>query len=193
MNRREFITLLGGRRRRGRSRQGRSSPSGCDASAYSRRLQRTGPEGSGRLTAFLQGLQELGWTDGRNVRIVYGLAEGDAERVRRHAADVIALVPDVVLANGTTALGPLLEVTRTVPIVFVQITDPVSTGYVESLARPGGNVTGFSLFEYGMSGKWLELLRQIAPRVTRAAASLATQGRRRNTHSWRRCTPWPRL
>jgi len=89
--------------------------------------------------------------------------------VRRHAADVIALVPDVVLANGTTALGPLLEVTRTVPIVFVQITDPVSTGYVESLARPGGNVTGFSLFEYGMSGKWLELLRQIAPRVTRAA------------------------
>ena len=126
------------------------------------------PEGRGRLTAFLQGLQELGWTDGRNVRIDYRLAEGDAERVRRHAADVIALVPDVVLANGTTALGPLLEVTRTVPIVFVQITDPVSTGYVESLARPGGNVTGFSLFEYGMSGKWLELLRQIAPRVTRA-------------------------
>ena len=81
----------------------------------------------------------MGWTDGRNVRIDYRLAEGDAERVRRHAADVIALVPDVVLANGTTALGPLLEVTRTVPIVFVQITDPVSTGYVESLARPGGN------------------------------------------------------
>ena len=91
--------------------------------------------------------------DGRTQRPDdYRLAEGDAERVRRHAADVIALVPDVVLANGTTALGPLLEVTRTVPIVFVQITDPVSTGYVESLARPGGNVTGFSLFEYGMSG-----------------------------------------
>ena len=170
MKRREFITLLGS--------SAAAWPLAARAQQPAERVRRIGifspvaagsPEGRGRLTAFLQGLQELGWTDGRNVRIDYRLAEGDAERVRRHAADVIALAPDVVLANGTTALGPLLEVTRTVPIVFVQITDPVSTGYVESLARPGGNVTGFSLFEYGMSGKWLELLRQIAPRVTRAA------------------------
>ena len=170
IGRREFITLVGG--------AAAVWPLAARAQQPAERVRRIGifspvaadsPEGRGRLTAFLQGLQELGWTDGRNVRIDYRLAEGDAERVRRHAADVIALAPDVVLANGTTALGPLLEVTRTVPIVFVQITDPVSTGYVESLARPGGNVTGFSLFEYGMSGKWLELLRQIAPRVTRAA------------------------
>ena len=169
MRRREFITVVGaaavtwplaagaqqGERMR---RVGVFSPVSADS-----------PEGQSRLAAFLKGLQELGWTDGRNVRIDYYLAEGNAERRRRLAADVIALAPDVVLANGTTALGPLLEVTRTVPIVFVQITDPVSAGYVESLARPGGNATGFSLFEYGMSGKWLELLKQIAPRVTRVA------------------------
>ena len=127
------------------------------------------PENQTRIAAFLQGLQQLGWIVGRNVRIDYLLGGGDAEHMRRHAAELIALAPDVVLANGTTAVEPLLQATRSVPIVFVQVSDPVGAGYVASLARPGGNATGFALFEYGMSGKWLELLKQVAPRVTRAA------------------------
>ena len=127
------------------------------------------PENQVRLAAFLQGLQQLGWTVGRNVRIDYRLGAADAEGLRRHAAELIALAPDVILANGTTGVEPLLQATRSVPIVFVQVSDPVGAGYVASLARPGGNATGFALFEYGMSGKWLELLKQVAPRVTRAA------------------------
>ena len=94
---------------------------------------------------------------------------GDAERIRRYAAELVALAPDVILATGSTAVGPLLQATRTVPIVFAQVPDPVGAGFVESLARPGGNATGFTSFEYGISAKWLELLKQIAPRVTRAA------------------------
>ena len=121
------------------------------------------PENQTRIAAFLQGLQELGWTAGRNVWIDYRLGGGDAEHMRRHAAELIALTPDVVLANGTTAVEPLLQATRSVPIVFVQVSDPVGAGYVASLARPGGNATGFALFEYGMSGKWLELLKRSRP------------------------------
>ena len=102
---------------------------------------------------------------GRNVRIDYRWGGGDAERTRKHAAELVALAPDVILTSGGTAVAPLLQATRSVPIVFAQVPDPVGAGYVRSLARPGGNVTGFSLFEYGMSGKWLELLKQIAPSV----------------------------
>ena len=127
------------------------------------------PEGQARIAAFLQGLQELGWTDGRNVRIDTRWGAGDADRNRRYAAELVALAPDVILASGGTVVGPLLQATRTVPIVFTQTPDPVGAGFVESLARPGGNATGFTLFEYGISGKWLELLKEIAPRVTRAA------------------------
>jgi putative ABC transport system substrate-binding protein len=114
-------------------------------------------------------LQQLGWTDGRNVRIDYRMTAGDAERSRTYAAELVALAPDVILARGTSTVGPLLQVTRAVPIVFVSVVDPVGGGLVESLARPGRNATGFTDFEYGMSAKWLELLKQIAPRVTRAA------------------------
>ena len=128
------------------------------------------PEFQARLAAFLQGLQQLGWTDGRNVRIDTRWATTNADDIRRHAAELAALAPDVILAaTGTATVAPLLQATRTVPIVFPVVIDPVGAGFVASLARPGGNATGFTIFEYGMSGKWLELLKEIAPRVTRAA------------------------
>jgi putative ABC transport system substrate-binding protein len=123
-----------------------------------------------RMAAFLQGLAQLGWTDGRNVRIDTRWATTNADDLRRHAAELAALAPDVILAaSGTSTVAPLLQATRTVPIVFVVVIDPVGAGFVTSLARPGGNATGFLMFEYGLSGKWLELLKQIAPGVTRAA------------------------
>jgi ABC-type uncharacterized transport system substrate-binding protein len=168
MKRRAFITLLGG-------------AAAWPLAAYAQQgermrriglLQTTGaddPEGQARNAAFRQGLQQLGWTNGRNVRIEYRWTAGDADRIRRYAAELAALVPDVILASGSATVGPLLQATRTVPIVFVNVPDPVGAGFVDSLARPGGNATGFILFEYGLSGKWLELLKQIAPGVTRAA------------------------
>jgi len=129
------------------------------------------PEASARVTAFAQGLQRLGWTAGHNVRIDYRWGAGavDADISRRYAAELVALVPDVILAGGGSVVGPLLQVTRNVPIVFVNAVDPVGAGLVDSLAQPGGHVTGFTLFEYAISAKWLELLKEIAPRVTRAA------------------------
>ena len=111
----------------------------------------------------------MGWTVGRNVRIDTRWAAGDADRFRRYAAELVALAPDVILASGSLAVAALQQATRTVPIVFVAVVDPVGAGFVESLARPGGNATGFTNFEYGLSGKWLELLKEIAPRVTRVA------------------------
>ena len=122
-----------------------------------------------RMAAFLHGLQQLGWSDGRNVRIDTRWAAGDASLIRKYATELIALTPDVILAPGTTSLGPLLQATRTVPIVFTTLLDPVGAGFIDSLARPGGNATGFMAFEYGLSGKWLELLKQIAPSLTRVA------------------------
>jgi putative ABC transport system substrate-binding protein len=127
------------------------------------------PEGQARMAAFLQGLQQLGWTDGRNVRIDTRWAAGNADDVRKYATELVALAPDVILGAGSFSLGPLLQTTHSVPIVFVHVPDPVGAGFVDSLSRPGGNATGFTVFEYGMSGKWLELLKQIAPTVTRAA------------------------
>jgi len=138
------------------------------------------PDGKPRLTAFTQGLRELGWTDGGNVRIEYRWSAGDAERTRRYAAELVALAPDVILAGNTSTVAPLQQATHTVPIVFAGVVDPVGAGFVDSLARPGGHTTGFTQFEYGMSGKWLELLKEIAPRVTRATVlrdvSIATTG-----------------
>ena len=127
------------------------------------------PEGQARVAAFVQGLQQLGWIDDRNVRIDTRWGAGDADRYRSYAAELVALAPDVILASGGSVVGALRQATRTVPIVFTQTPDPVGAGFVESLAMPGGNATGFTLFEYGISGKWLELLKEIAPRVTRAA------------------------
>jgi putative ABC transport system substrate-binding protein len=119
--------------------------------------------------AFLQGLQQSGWDSGRNVRIDTRWATTNAADIRRHAAELVALAPDVILAHGASSVGPLLQATRTVPIVFPIVVDPVAAGFVDSLARPGGNATGFLVFEYSLAGKWLELLKQIAPRVTRVA------------------------
>jgi putative tryptophan/tyrosine transport system substrate-binding protein len=121
------------------------------------------------ITAFTQTLQQLGWADGRNVRMDIRWATTNPAEIRRQAAELVALAPDVILAPGTSTVGPLTQATRTVPIVFPIIADPVSGGFVDSLARPGGNATGFMLFEYSISGKWLELLKQIAPSVRRVA------------------------
>jgi ABC-type uncharacterized transport system substrate-binding protein len=127
------------------------------------------PEALGRITAFVQGLQELGWSDGRNVRIIARWAAGDADNFRKYSAELVALAPDAILATSTPAVLALQQATHTVPIVFVQVIDPVGAGLVASLARPGGNTTGFGLFEYGTSGKWVELLKEIAPGVRRVA------------------------
>jgi ABC-type uncharacterized transport system substrate-binding protein len=127
------------------------------------------PEGQARFAAFLLGLRELGWSDGRNVRIDTRWAAGDTERFRSYATELVALAPDVVLAASTPGVTAVQQATRTVPIVFVTVFDPVSAGFVSNLARPGGNTTGFALSEYGTSAKWLELLKQIAPGVTRVA------------------------
>jgi len=132
-------------------------------------LAATDPESQQRKIAFEQGLQELGWTDGRNVRIEYRWGAGDAVNVRKYAAELIALLPDVIVASGGSLVGPLLQLTRTVPIVFTQTPDPVGAGFVDSMARPGGNATGFTNAEYSENGKLLELLKEIAPRLTRAA------------------------
>jgi putative ABC transport system substrate-binding protein len=128
------------------------------------------PESQARIAAFQQSLQQLGWIDGRNVSIDTRWATTNPDDIRRHAAELAALTPDVILAGtGTATVAPLLQATRTVPIVFALVIDPVGAGFVHSLARPGGNATGFTVFEYGMSGKWLELLKQLSPAVTRAA------------------------
>jgi ABC-type uncharacterized transport system substrate-binding protein len=127
-------------------------------------------ESQARIAAFLQGLQQLGWADGQNLRIDTRWATTDTDDLRRHANELAALAPDVlVAATGTVTVAPLLQATRTVPIVFIQVIDPVGAGFVVSLARPGGNATGFTIYEYGMSGKWLELLKGIAPLVVRVA------------------------
>ena len=159
MRRREFITLLGGAAagpsllwlRAARAQQGGSMRRVGVLNA----LPADDPEWQARLAAFHQGLQELGWIVGRNVRIDYRLGTADGAALRRRAAELVALAPDVIVVNGTSPMQPLLQTTRSVPIVFVQVTDPVGAGYVASLARPGGNTTGFTQFEYGMTGKWL--------------------------------------
>jgi putative ABC transport system substrate-binding protein len=169
MKRREFITLLGG--------SALVMPVMARAQ-QTERMRRIGvlmylaaddAEGQARLAAFAQALKQLGWSDGRNLRIDTHWATAE-DILRRHAAELVALAPDVLVAGtGTATVAPLLQATRTVPIVFVITIDPVGAGFVASLARPGGNATGFMAYEYSMSGKWLELLKEIAPRVTRAA------------------------
>src|SRR5262245_29880804 len=167
MRRREFITLLGG---------AAAWPLAAHAQ-QPERMRRIGvltgqaandPQGQARIAAFLQGLQELGWSVGRNVRIDIRWSGGNADDTRKYAAELVALEPDVILSSGTPAVAALQQATRTVPTVFAVVADPVGAGFVDSMARPGGNVTGFISIEYGLAGKWLELLKEVAPRVTRA-------------------------
>ena len=167
MRRRDFITLIGG---------AAAWPLAARAQQPSERTRRIGmispvndQVAQARHAAFIQGLQQLGWTEGRNVHIDARWSAGNAAEIRRYAAELVALAPDVLFAIGGASMGPMLEATRTVPIVFAVLPDPVGSGFVKSLSRPGGNATGFMMFEYSLCGKWLELLKEIAPRVTRAA------------------------
>ena len=168
MKRRAFITLIGGAAATwplaARGQQSNRMPCVGILIAVA-----DDAEGQARLGAFKNGMRDLGWTDGGNVRIDARWATANAAEIRRHAAELAALAPDVILAHGASTVGPLLQATRTVPIVFPIVGDPVGGGFVDSLARPGSNATGFMTFEYSLSGKWLELLKQIAPNVTRAA------------------------
>jgi putative tryptophan/tyrosine transport system substrate-binding protein len=168
MQRRQFIALLGG---------AVTWPLAARAQ-QDQRVRRIGvlsplaeddPESLIRRPAFEQALKALGWTNGTNLRIDYRWAATDAERIRQLVAEIIALEPDVILTSGSLVVPLMMQGTRTIPIVFVQVIDPVGSGFVKSLARPGGNVTGFTIFEYSLAGKWVELLKQIAPYVTRAA------------------------
>jgi putative ABC transport system substrate-binding protein len=168
IRRREFTAVLGGAAvwpLAARAQQGE----GMRRIGVLMNLAANDPEGRARIAAFVQALQQLGWTDGANARIDYRWSGGDQDRIRGYAAELVALAPDAILTTGAVTLGPLQQVSRTVPIVFVNVTDPVGGGFVASLARPDGNATGFTSIEYGMSGKWLELLKEIAPLVTRAA------------------------
>ena len=167
MKRRQFITLLGG--------AAAAWPLAVRAQ-QGERVRRIGlftnlaaddAEAQARNAAFLQALQQLGWTSGNNVQIDFRFGAGDAERNRRYANELVALAPDVIVATGSPVVEPLRQVTRSVPIIFLQVTDPVGAGLVASLAQPGGNMTGFTNYEYGMSGKWLELLKEVAPRLAR--------------------------
>jgi len=176
VKRREFITLLGG---------AAAWPLVARAQRADR-VRRIGvlmnltaddPEGQARLSAFLQGLQEGGWAVGRNIRVDIRWGASEIDLMRRHAADLVALVPDVLLAAANLAILSLHRANRTIPIVFAAVTDPVASGLVESLARPGGNVTGFTSAEYGMSAKWMELLKDVAPRVTRTAVLFEADNR----------------
>ena len=169
MKRREFITLLGG------------AAAAWPLAARAQQLGRmrrigvlmnfpsTDNEGQARVTAFAQALQKLGWTEGRNAHTDTRWAADDADRYRRYSEELVALAPDVILATGSASVVALQRVTHSVPIVFVNVVDPVGAGFVTSMARPGGNATGFTAFEYSLSGKWLELLKEIAPNLTRVA------------------------
>ena len=170
MRRRQFITLVGGM-------AVWSLTAGAQQPQATRRIgilhagAETDPDYQARTAAFKHALQELGWSEDSNLRIDYRWGAGNAERTRRYAAELVALAPDVILVNASPPVMALQQTTRTIPIVFVGLADPVGAGIVESLARPGGNATGFTLFEYGLSAKWLEMLKQIAPNVTRVAVT----------------------
>jgi ABC-type uncharacterized transport system substrate-binding protein len=169
MRRREFITLIGGAAATWPLATRAQQPDRMRRIGVLMSVAADDPEGQARMVAFLQGLQQLGWTDGHNVRIDTRWTAGNPDDVRKYAAELVALAPDVILSPGSFTVGPLLGATRSVPIVFVHVPDPVGAGFVDSLARPGGNATGFTQFEYSTAGKWLELLKEIAPSVTRAA------------------------
>jgi putative ABC transport system substrate-binding protein len=169
LKRRDFITLLGGAAVAWSVAARAQQPDRVRRVGVLMNLAVGDPEGEARIAAYVQALQRLGWSEGRNLRIDYRWAADDAGAFHRYAEELLALAPDVILAAATPGVQALQQATRTVPIVFAIVADPVGAGIINSLARPGGNTTGFTPFEYGISGKWLELLKEIAPRVTRVA------------------------
>ena len=169
MQRREFVTLLGGAVVTWPLATSAQQSEGVRRIGVLSALAEDDPESVTRRAAFEQALKALGWTNGSNLRMDYRWTGNDAERVRKLAAELVALAPDVILTSGSIVVAPMMQATRTIPIVFVQVIDPVGSGFVKSLARPGGNITGFTQFEYSLAAKWVELLKQIAPHVTRAA------------------------
>jgi putative ABC transport system substrate-binding protein len=169
VNRRDLIALLGSTAATWPLAVRAQQPEGVRRIGVLQGLAANDPEGEARFGAFLQALQQLGWTDGRNIQIVHRFTDGETDRARAYAAELVALAPDLILTSGASTVGTMLQVSRTVPVVFVGAADPVGAGFVDSLAHPGGNVTGFTSYEYSMSGKWLELLKEIAPGVKRVA------------------------
>jgi putative ABC transport system substrate-binding protein len=169
MKRREFITLIGGTVVAWPLAARAQQPAQVRRIGVLLPFAEDHPVGQARVAAFVQGLRQLGWTDGHNVRIDYRWSAGDSDNIRKFASELIALGPDVVMAFTSAAVTALRQATSTVPIVFAVVADPVGAGYVESLARPGGNVTGFAAQEYAVGGKWMELLKEIVPRLTRVA------------------------
>ena len=197
MKRREFITVIAG--------SAATWPLAARAQ-QGERVRRIGvadrigplddPEAADSIGAFVQGLGQLGWTIGGNVRIEYRYGAGDPDAFRKYASELVTLAPDVILAAGTPSVAALQQVSRSVPIVFTLVSDPVGAGLVDSLARPGGNATGFMLSEYSLSGKWLELLKQIAPAVDASGGASRSRQSRRDVPSsvpsrpWRRRSGW---
>jgi putative ABC transport system substrate-binding protein len=168
MRRREFVAGLGSAAAWPLCAQAQQ-PGRIRRIAVLMNLAEDDPEAQNNVVIFTQTLQQFGWTDGRNIRIDLRWAGGDASGIARYAVDLVALAPDVIVSTGTASMAPLLQATRTVPIVFANVADPIGAGFIDSMARPGGNATGFVQFEYSLSGKWVELLKRIAPRITRAA------------------------
>jgi putative ABC transport system substrate-binding protein len=169
VKRREFIALLGGAAVAWPLPTRAQQPQRMPRVGVLMGVAEADPEGQARIAAFRLGLTDLGWVDGRNLRIEYRWAAGDADRIREYTAELVALAPDVLIGNGTAALAALRDATRSIPIIFVLVNDPVGQGFIPNLARPGGNITGFSFLEYSMVGKSLEMLRQLAPNVHRVA------------------------
>jgi putative ABC transport system substrate-binding protein len=168
MRRRDFITLVGAAAAWPLATRAQQ-PEQVRRIAVLMNVAADDPDGHAGVAAFQQVLQKVDWNDGRNLRIDIRWGGNDVDRDRKYASELVALAPDVILANGTLGVAALQHVTRTLPIVFVGVADPVGAGFVDTLARPGGNVTGFMIFEYSLSGKWLELLKQIGPKLTQAA------------------------
>ena len=169
MQRREFITLVGGAVAAWPLASRAQQPERVRRIGMLNSLAEDDPESVTRRAAFEQAMKELGWTIGGNLRIDYRWARNDFELIRRFAAELVALAPDVILTSGSIVVEPTIRATRNIPIVFLQVIDPVGSGLIESMAHPGGNVTGFTQFEYSLAGKWLELLTEIAPYVSRVA------------------------
>ena len=169
MRRREFIKIVAGSATAWPLLARAQQPERMRRVSVMMPFAKDNPEGLARIAAFVQELQRLGWTDGRNVQLEYRWAGTNPDDIRRHATELAALSPDVILTSGSAPVGALQQATRTVPIVFATAADPVGAGFVDSLSRPGGNITGFAIFEYAIGGKWLELLKEISPRVTRVA------------------------